>query len=373
MASRDERIIVGLSGGVDSAVSALVLQSQGYRVEGLFMKNWEDDDTDSVCCAADDRAFAAQVCDELGIALHQANFAARYRAEVFEHCLGEFRRGRTPNPDVLCNRQIKFGALVEHARRLGADALATGHYADVQGAPGERRLLRAGDRGKDQTYFLHALSQDQLDFARFPLASYTKDRVREMAADAGFDNFNRKDSTGICFIGERDFRGFLARYIEPEPGPILTFEGEKLGEHMGLAFYTIGQRRGLDLGGRGDTNEPWYVAAKEPDRNALIVVQGHDHPALFSDTLLAGQLNWIAGDPPEMPLDCTARSRYRQADQPCRVHPAANGVRVCFREPQRALTPGQYIVFYDGEICLGGGVIEQTESFTSNEATRVSA
>ena len=374
MTSGHERIIVGLSGGVDSAVSALVLQRAGYRVEGLFMKNWEDDDTDSVCTAAEDRAFARQVCDELGIPLHHANFAQRYRDEVFERCLNEFRRGRTPNPDVLCNRQIKFGALLEHARRLGADRLATGHYAGIDATAQHYRLIRAADANKDQTYFLHALTQEQLAHACFPLADRNKDEVRRVAADVGFDNFNRKDSTGICFIGERDFRSFLARYIDPEPGPIRSLDGEYLGEHIGLPFYTIGQRRGLDLGGRGaNASAPWYVAAKRGDRNELIVVQGHDHPSLYSRALTAESATWIAGEAPALPLDCTARTRYRQPDQSCRLLTDQNRVRVEFQEPQRAITPGQHVVFYHGQVCLGGAIIDDCEALPNGEAQDVSA
>lgn len=373
MNGRDERIIVGLSGGVDSAVSALLLQREGFRVEGLFMKNWEDDDGGGVCTAAEDRSFARQVCDELGIPLHDANFARRYRSEVFEHCLEEFRRGRTPNPDVLCNRHIKFGALVEHARRLGADRVATGHYAGLAGPVGARRLIRAADQSKDQTYFLHALSQEQIAWAHFPLAGVTKDRVRAIAADAGFDNFNRKDSTGICFIGERDFRGFLANYITPEPGPIITAEGDELGEHMGLAFYTIGQRRGLDLGGRGDSTRPWYVAAKDSTRNALVVVQGHDHPALYSSALVTAEPSWIAGEPPALPRRCAARTRYRQPDQACSIESYGDGLRVVFDQSQRAVTPGQFVVFYEAETCLGGAVIEETAAPGDVGVDRVSA
>ncbi len=370
MTDTGSRIIVGLSGGVDSAVSAYLLVRQGYRVEGLFMKNWEDDDAPGVCPAAEDRSFADQVCSELGIPLHDANFSQRYREQVFEHCLAEFRAGRTPNPDVLCNRHIKFGALVDHAQRLGADAVATGHYAGIRGEPGNWRLMRAADPSKDQTYFLHALTQEQLAWARFPLAELTKARVREIAADAGFDNFNRKDSTGICFIGERDFRGFLAHYIEPQPGPIMTDAGDYLGEHMGLAFYTIGQRRGLDLGGRGG---PWYVANKDPERNRLIVVEGHDHPALFSHGLQATPVHWIGLTVRELPRRCVARNRYRQPDQSCLIEPTRDGVRVCFDRPQRALTPGQYVVFYDREECLGGGVIDHIEGQNDEGIERVSA
>ena len=352
--------MVGLSGGVDSAVSAWLLGEQGYRVEGLFMKNWEDDDSATHCTAEADYADARQVADTLGIPLHRANFAADYRARVFEHCLAEFRAGRTPNPDILCNRHIKFRAFLDHARRLGADRVATGHYAGIGGTPGARTLLRARDHDKDQTYFLHALDQDQLEAAMFPLAGLAKARVRELADRAGFANFNKPDSTGICFIGERDFRGFLARYIEPAPGPVVSVEGETLGEHRGLAFYTIGQRRGLELGGRrGRSGLPWYVVDKDMAGNRLVVAQGHDHPALLSRGLVASDWHWIDGRGPAMPLRCSARLRHRQADQPAWLMTGSEGrLEVVFDEPQRAVTPGQSVVIDCDGRCLGGGIIE---------------
>lgn len=359
--SRRERVIVGLSGGVDSAVAALLLLEQGYDVHGLFMKNWEDDDTQTYCSAAEDLEDAKQVCQTLGIPLHQANFAGEYKAEVFEHCLREYRAGRTPNPDILCNQRIKFRAFVDYALRLGADRVATGHYARIDQLDGRYRLQRARDENKDQTYFLYTLRQEQLSLAFFPLGDHRKPQVREMAADAGFDNFDKKDSTGICFIGERDFRRFLQQYIEGQPGPIVTPEGEEIGEHVGLAFYTLGQRRGLSIGGRsGHDGEPWYVVDKDMPGNRLVVAQGHDHPALMSDGLEASELSWVAGEPPVFPLTCTAKTRYRQPDQPCRLE-ALNGrrLRVIFDTPQRAIAPGQSVVFYAGENCLGGGIIEQ--------------
>jgi len=354
------RVIVGLSGGVDSAVSAWRLSRQGYRVEGLFMKNWEDDDTDSHCSAEADFADARQVADTLGIALHRANFAERYRDEVFEHCLHEFRAGRTPNPDILCNQRIKFRAFLDHARRLGADAVATGHYARVGGVPGARTLERATDADKDQTYFLYTLGQEQLEAALFPLAGLTKTEVRALADQAGFENFNKPDSTGICFIGEREFQGFLGRYIDRRPGPIVSLDGDVLGEHNGLAFYTLGQRRGLSLGGSAaHPGLPWYVADKDMPGNRLIVVQGHDHPALLNTGLIADQWHWVDGQGPQTPIRCTARLRHRQVDQPARLTPLGDGRRrLDFDQPQRAVTPGQSVVVYDGVRCLGGGIIE---------------
>ena len=354
-------VIVGLSGGVDSAVSAWRLKAQGYRVEGLFMKNWEDDDTETRCSAEADYADARQVADTLGIPLHQANFAAEYRTEVFDHCLREFRAGRTPNPDILCNQRIKFRAFVDHARRLGADAVATGHYAGVGGVPGARTLLRAADADKDQTYFLYTLGQAQLAATIFPLAGLTKPAVRALADEAGFANFDKPDSTGICFIGERDFRGFLARYIDSRPGPIVTLDGETIGRHQGLAFHTIGQRRGLDLGGHaGRPGLPWYVADKDMADNRLIVVQGHDHPALMNDGLIASDWQWVDGQGPETPIRCTARLRHRQPDQPGWLSLSADGRgRLTFDQPQRAVTPGQSVVLYAGACCLGGGIVDE--------------
>ncbi|KAF0281174.1 tRNA 2-thiouridine(34) synthase MnmA [Spiribacter roseus] len=353
-------VIVGLSGGVDSAVSAWLLKAQGYRVEGLFMKNWEDDDTDTHCTAEADFADARQVADTLGIPLHRANFAAEYRTEVFGHCLREFQAGRTPNPDILCNQRIKFRAFLDHARRLGADAVATGHYARVGGEPGARTLERAADADKDQTYFLYTLGQTQLEAALFPLAGRTKPEVRRLADEAGFENFNKPDSTGICFIGERDFQGFLGRYIDRRPGPIVSLDGETLGEHNGLAFYTLGQRRGLNLGGSAaHPGLPWYVADKDMARNRLIVVQGHDHPALQNDGLIADQWQWVDGRGPMEPIRCTARLRHRQVDQPGWLTPLDDGRRqLDFDQPQRAVAPGQSVVVYDGALCLGGGIIQ---------------
>ena len=353
------RVIVGLSGGVDSAVSAWLLREQGYQVEGLFMKNWEDDDTATQCTSETDLADARQVAAALDIPLHQANFAAEYRDQVFDHCLQEFRAGRTPNPDILCNQRIKFRAFLDRAIRLGADYVATGHYAAVAGDTGARRLCRAVDANKDQTYFLYTLDQHQLAHALFPLSELTKPEVRALADQAGFANFDKPDSTGICFIGERDFRGFLARYIESTPGAIVSIDGEPLGQHRGLAFYTLGQRRGLDLGGQsGHCGLPWYVVEKDLAHNQLIVAQGHDHPALMSTGLTATNWHWVDGVGPPQSIACTARLRHRHPDTPASLEPIGpDHWQVSFASPQRGVTPGQSVVIYNGQDCLGGGII----------------
>ena len=360
--NQSDLVIVGLSGGVDSAVSAWLLREQGYQVEGLFMKNWEDDDTETQCTAEADFADARQVAETLGIPLHRANFAAAYREEVFEHCLGEFRAGRTPNPDILCNQRIKFRAFLDHAKRLGADHVATGHYAGIgEDDNGNKMLLRAADRNKDQTYFLYKLTQQQLAPALFPLAGLSKPEVREIADRVGFGNHDKPDSTGICFIGERDFQAFLKRYIDTTPGEIVSVDGEVLGEHAGLAFHTIGQRRGLNLGGRADRpGLPWYVADKDMAGNRLIVAQGHDHPALMNHGLEAVDWHWIDGAGPRDEIRCTARLRHRHADQPATLTRLADQRwRLLFDAPERAVAPGQSVVVYDGERCLGGGIIER--------------
>ena len=355
--------MVGLSGGVDSSVAALLLRDQGYRLEGLFMKNWEEDDEPGYCAAAADLADATLVARQLGIPLHGVNFATEYWDQVFTAFLAEYRANRTPNPDVLCNREIKFRAFLDHARGLGATAIATGHYArrvtDIRG----HHLCLSQDPDKDQTYFLHLLDQEQLGRALFPLGDLRKGEVRDLARRAGLTTATKKDSTGICFIGERRFRDFLARYVPPDPGPILTPAGVQLGEHQGLAYYTLGQRQGLGIGGQaGGPEAPWYVAGKDPDRNALIVVQGHDHPLLFSQALTLTGLHWIAGQPPrEAPFACQARIRHRQALQDCRVEYLDDTqARLRFSHPQRAVTPGQSAVLYLGAECLGGGVIAST-------------
>lgn len=358
----ETRIIVGMSGGVDSSVAAWRLLQAGYRVEGLFMKNWNEDDGTEYCTAREDLLDAMQVAGVLGIELHTANFASEYWDRVFEHFLSEYSAGRTPNPDILCNKEVKFRAFLDHALTLGADGIATGHYARVDHTHAPAQLLRAHDTNKDQTYFLHAVSGEQFDRTLFPLGDLAKPEVRRIAAECGFDNHTKKDSTGICFIGERRFRDFLQRYLPAQPGVIEDDHGHVIGEHTGLMYYTLGQRQGLGIGGRADAAEsPWYVAAKDLARNVLIAVQGHDHPLLLSRTLETGPLHWIDGSAPTAPRRLTAKTRYRQADQPCLVTPMTDGrLQVEFDTPQRAVTPGQSVVFYDGPVCLGGAVIERT-------------
>ncbi len=363
------RVIVGMSGGVDSSVCALLLKRQGYDVSGLFMKNWEDY-PDGNCPAAEDARDVMAVCERLDIEMDGINFAEEYRERVFAYFLEEYRAGRTPNPDILCNKEIKFKAFLDHALSQGADKIATGHYAAIDHRDGRYRLMKAADRNKDQTYFLYTLGQHQLRRTLFPLAGLTKPEVRKLAAEAGLPNHAKKDSTGICFIGEFKFKSFLNRYLPTRRGEMRTPEGELVGHHDGLMFYTLGQRQGLGIGGRRDGNgQPWFVVGKNLEENVLIVAQGHDHPLLFSDTLEASRLHWVAGEPPEAPLRCHAKTRYRQADQPCTIT-AIEGDRctVHFDRPQRAVTPGQSVVFYDGDECLGGGVIESTSSHASAAA-----
>ena len=351
-------VIVGMSGGVDSSVAAWLLQQQGYDVQGLFMSNW-DEDEDGYCTAAEDYQDARKVCEQLGIALHKVSFAGEYRERVFAYFLEEYRAGRTPNPDVLCNREIKFGVCFDYARRLGAEWVATGHYARVE--PGQRaRLLRGIDLGKDQSYFLHAMPAEALARTLFPVGGLRKEEVRRRARELMLPVFDKKDSTGICFIGERPFAQFLSQFLPARPGDIEDEDGRRLGQHGGLMYYTLGQRQGLRIGGRRDsTAAPWYVADKNLERNVLVVVQGHDHPALLRTTLTAAQLTWVAGAAPGTNFRCTAKVRYRQADQACEVQVLQDGsCEVRFDGPQRAVTPGQYVVFYAGEECLGGGVIE---------------
>lgn len=359
----ESRVVVGLSGGVDSAVAALLLKQQGYAVEGLFMDNWEDGEEQTYCSAAQDFQDARQVCEMLGIPLHKVNFAAEYRARVFRLFLDEYAAGRTPNPDVLCNREIKFKAFLDYALRLGADWIATGHYARIADHDAHVKLLKARDTAKDQSYFLHAVSQAALRRTRFPLGEMLKSEVRARARAAGFANHAKPDSTGICFIGERRFAEFLSRYLPAQPGNIETPDGEIIGRHQGLMYYTLGQRRGLGIGGRRDSaDSPWYVAAKDLMRNVLMVVQDQEHMLLKQHGLVAEQLHWIVGAPPAEQFECTAKSRYRQPDQLCQVQVQGDAARVTFREPQRALTPGQYVVFYQDAECLGGGVIRTVET-----------
>ena len=346
--------MVGMSGGVDSAVSALVLQEHGFYVAGLFMKNWDEDDGTEYCTAEADYADAAGVCERLGIELHTANFAAEYWDNVFEAFLADYRAARTPNPDVLCNREIKFRQFADYAALLGYERIATGHYAR-RSAPGEPfRLFKGADAGKDQTYFLQAVPTRDLEGCLFPIGHMTKPDVRKRARNAGLKVHDKKDSTGICFIGERRFADFLARYVDDEPGPMVDADGTVLGEHRGLAFYTLGQRQGLGLGGLRDRPEaPWYVTAKDRAGNRLVVSQCEDH--LATRSLKASQLNWIA---PPRTGRCHAKTRYRQPDQACEVALDGEGAVVLFDAPQRAVTPGQYVAFYDGDECLGGGRIE---------------
>jgi tRNA-specific 2-thiouridylase len=361
-----ERIVVGMSGGVDSSVAALLLKRQGYDVVGLFMKNWEDDDDDEYCSTREDLVDVASVADLIGIPLEVVNFSGEYRERVFSEFLREYSAGRTPNPDVLCNAEIKFRAFLDHAIAMGARRIATGHYAGVravgEGAAPRYELLKAADRAKDQSYFLHRLTQEQLARVVFPLAGMTKPEVRRTAREAGLPVAGKKDSTGICFIGERPFREFLNRYLPRQPGPMRTPEGRVIGEHIGLAFYTIGQRKGIGIGGMRDAaapGEPWYVAAKDLARNELIVVQGHDHPLLRRNALVAQDLAWVAGSPPATDRAYAGKTRYRQADAPCHIAAVeADTLSVEFESPQWAITPGQSVVVYRDEVCLGGGVIQ---------------
>jgi tRNA-uridine 2-sulfurtransferase len=356
-----ERIVVGMSGGVDSAVSALLLKRAGYDVHGLYMSNWDDED--AYCTGAQDFQDARAVAAELGIPLHRVSFAAEYRARVFDYFLTEYRAGRTPNPDVLCNREIKFGICLDYAARLGAQRFATGHYARLEQSDAGPVLCKARDTAKDQSYFLHAVAREHFAHVVFPLGDLTKAEVRGLARDAGLPVFDKPDSTGICFIGERPFREFLARYIPTSPGDIVTDSGDVVGRHRGLAFYTLGQRGGLEIGGRsGAREDAWYVAAKDLARNQLVAVQGHDHPLLVSRALATGPCNWLV-QPGEPEFESTIKVRYRQADQACQATLGADGaLAVRFAEPQRAVTPGQFAVLYDGDRCLGGGVIERTLS-----------
>jgi tRNA-specific 2-thiouridylase len=352
---KPQHIIVGMSGGVDSSVAAFLLKQEGHRVEGVFMKNWEGDDTDTYCPATADMADAQAVCDKLDIPLRMVNFASEYWENVFAYFLQEYRAGRTPNPDILCNKEIKFKAFLDYAKLAGADAIATGHYVRKDA---EHHLLKGSDPQKDQSYFLYALHQTQLKDSLFPVGNLPKTEVRAIAEQIGLLNHAKKDSTGICFIGERKFKTFLNEYLPAQPGKIETLNGEVIGQHDGLMFYTIGQRQGLQIGGRkGKSELPWYVASKDLLRNVLIVVQGED-PALFKSSLRCAQLTWTH-EPPALPATLSAKTRYRQPDQACTLNPLSDDEFIVhFETPQRAITPGQSIVFYQDDICLGGGIIE---------------
>ena len=357
-----KKVICGMSGGVDSSVSAFILQQQGYQVEGLFMKNWEEDDDTDYCTAAADLADAQAVCDKLGIKLHKINFAAEYWDNVFEHFLSEYKAGRTPNPDILCNKEIKFKAFLEYAAEdLGANYIATGHYVRRRGADDNAQLLRGLDANKDQSYFLYTLSSKQVGQSLFPVGDIEKPIVRAIAEDLDLITAKKKDSTGICFIGERKFKDFLARYLPAQPGNIRTVEGDIIGLHDGLMYHTLGQRKGLGIGGvKGASEEAWYVVEKDLVNNELIVAQGHDHSALLSTGLIAQQLHWVDRQPIREPLRCTVKTRYRQTDVPCTIEPIDDeSIKVIFDEAQIAVTPGQSAVFYLDEVCLGGGIIEQ--------------
>jgi tRNA-specific 2-thiouridylase len=360
-------IIVGMSGGVDSSVAALLLQRQGHKVEGLFMKNWEEDDDEVYCSATEDLNDATQIADQLGICLRTRNFSTEYWNKVFESFLSDYRLGLTPNPDVICNNEIKFKAFLDYALELGADFIATGHYARIKYSNGHYRLLKSIDANKDQTYFLHGLNQRQLSHSLFPLGELKKPEVRRLAEQMQFSNYAKKDSTGICFIGERKFKEFLSRYLPAQPGEIRDTEGTYLGNHQGLMYYTLGQRQGLGIGGlAGSSGEPWYVVDKDMGNNILIITQGHDHPRLYNLSLIAHQLHWIAEPPQTVPYRCNAKIRYRQSDQECTIISLQESTcEVKFVNRQWAITPGQSVVFYEGDQCLGGGIIQDSKK-TSN-------
>jgi tRNA-specific 2-thiouridylase len=374
--SPEDTVIVGMSGGVDSAVAALLLKEAGYAVQGLFMSNWEDED-DAYCTAAADFQDARRTCAALEIPLHRASFAGEYRERVFAHFLREYAAGRTPNPDVLCNREIKFGVCLDYMHRLGAGRIATGHYARLTGSGAGTRLRKAADAGKDQSYFLHAVAPCALARTLFPIGDMQKSEVRARAHAAGLPVFDKPDSTGICFIGERPFQEFLSRHLKTLPGPIEDAAGRLVGEHRGLALYTLGQRSGLRLGGRAGASEaPWYVAAKDVGRNVLVVVQDHDHPLLMSSTFEVDAMHWLVPEEAREllfetgALSCAVKTRYRQSDLDCRVESSdAERLRVTLERPARAVTPGQYAVFYQGDVCLGGGVIGAPGPSTAPAAT----
>jgi tRNA-specific 2-thiouridylase len=361
-APSDINVVVGMSGGVDSSVAALLLKRQGYNVIGVFMKNWDEPDENGVCTATEDYEEAVKVCNQLEIPYYSVNFIKEYWDKVFTYFLEEYKRGRTPNPDVLCNKEIKFKMFLEYAMKIGADYLATGHYAMVDRTDDRYRLLKGVDRGKDQSYFLCALGQHQLSKAMFPVGNMEKKEVRRIAAEAGLKTAHRKDSTGICFIGERNFKEFLSNYLPAQPGEMRSLDhpDKVVGRHDGLMYYTLGQRKGLGIGGGFGSGEPWFVAEKDLEKNILYVVQGEQHPALYSRGLTASEINWVAGFPTAESFACSAKFRYRQPDQGVRVKvTGTNTCRVIFDKPQKAVTPGQYVVFYQGEECLGGGPIQE--------------
>ena len=359
MTASGQMVVVGMSGGVDSSVAALLLKQQGYHVVGLFMKNWEDDDDDQYCSTREDLVDAASAADVVGVDFEAVNFASEYKDRVFADFLREYSAGRTPNPDVLCNAEIKFKAFLDHAMKLGASKIATGHYAGVRERDGAFELLRARDSTKDQSYFLHRLNQNQLSHVLFPLADLRKSEVRRIAADAGLANHAKKDSTGICFIGERPFREFLNRYLPHQPGLMLDEKGRTVGEHIGLMFYTIGQRKGIGVGGlKTGSGEPWFVARKDIEHNTITIVQGHDHPLLLAATLTAEDASWVSGAAPSEQDDLGAKTRYRQSDAVTRLQAGRDPrFELAFEDPQWAVTPGQSAVLYRGEVCLGGGII----------------
>lgn len=356
---KDTTVVVGMSGGVDSSVAALLLKEQGYNVIGIFMKNWDEKDDNGACTATEDYDDVRRVCDEIGIPYYTVNFVKEYWDRVFTYFLEEYKKGRTPNPDVMCNKEIKFKAFLDYAMKIGADYLATGHYAQIDYVDGEYKMLRATDGNKDQTYFLCMLKQHQLSKAMFPVGHLTKPQVREIAVKYGLKTASKKDSTGICFIGERNFHKFLSNYLPSKPGDIKTLNGQVIGRHDGLMYYTLGQRKGLGIGGTGiGTGEPWFVVEKDLKNNILYVVQGETHPAIFSYGLEADDLSWVSDTAPTGIFKCTAKFRYRQPDQGVTVYMKEdNKCTVVFDEPQRAVTPGQAVVFYDGNACLGGGII----------------
>ena len=355
-----KRVVVGMSGGVDSSVAAYLLNEHGYEVQCIFMKNWEDEDDEFYCSSEEDYNDAVQVCDLLNLPLHSVNFSKEYRENVFKYFLAEYKSGRTPNPDVLCNKEIKFKFFLEYALNLGAVAIATGHYARIRESFDGYQLFKGIDKNKDQSYFLYLLGYKELAKTLFPIGEMTKPEVRELAKKMNLPNSGKKDSTGVCFIGERDFKAFLQQYLHNQPGDIVTTDRKIVGQHDGLMYYTFGQRKGIGVGGGyGTTEEPWYVVKKDLDNNRLVIGQGHDHPGLYSKKITAGQLHWITSAPRKIPFECASKIRYRQKDQNCTIVAIKNGIaNIIFTENQFAPTPGQSIVFYDREQCLGGGIIE---------------